>query len=135
MKKLLAVVTRSDGEFRGRVLRLPGCEIRAATEEQATAEIVAAAKAHLAAGREGANGYTSDQVEIVVAVEAPPPKRPRDDGLDELYDEAHRTFDPAELEQLLDIEERIKAGEGGAFEELMKELGFDPEGPADESNE
>ncbi len=70
MNKLLAIVERTEDGFRGYVPRLLGCEIRAATAEQAEAEIIAAAKAHLAAGREGTNGFAPDQVEIVVAVEA-----------------------------------------------------------------
>ena len=135
MKKLLAVVTRTEGGFRGHVPRLPGCEVRAATEKQAGADIISAAKAHLSAGREGANGFAPDQVDIVLMIEAPPPPRPRPDGMDELYDKARRDFDPAELEQLLDIEERIKEEKGGTFEEMMKELGFDAEEPADESAE
>jgi predicted RNase H-like HicB family nuclease len=135
MKKMLAVVRRTEDGFRGYVPKLPGCEIHAATPEQAEADITAAAKAHLAAGKEGTNGVTPDQVEIVVMIEAPPPARPRPDGMDELYDQAWREFDPAELEQLLDIEERIKAGEGGTFEELMSELGFEVEEPTGESAE
>ncbi len=135
MKKLLAVVRRIEDGFRGYVPRLPGCEVHAATAEQAEADITAAARAHLAAGKEGTNGATPDQVEIVVMVEAPPPARPRPDGMGALYDQAWRDFDPAELEQLLDIEERIKAGEGGTFEELMSELGFEVEEPAGESPE
>ena len=74
-------------------------------------------------------------MEIVVAIEAPPPARPRPDGMDALYDQAHREFDPTELEQLLDIEERIKTERGCTFEEMMNELGFDAEEPAGESAE
>jgi predicted RNase H-like HicB family nuclease len=128
-------VRRTDDGFRGYVPRLPGCEIRAATAEQAEADIAAAARAHIAAGKEGTNGFSSGQVEIVVAVEAPPPPRPRDDGMDEIYDQVHREFDPAELEQLLDIEERIKTEKTYSFEEMMRELGFaaeeSTEGPAE----
>ena len=133
MKKLLAIVNRTEDGFRGYVLRLPGCEIHAATAEQAETDIIAAAKAHLAAGKEGTNGFTPDQVEIVVAVEAPPPTRPRDDGMDEIYDRMRQEFDVADLEQLLDMEERMKTEKVYTFEEVMRELGLDAEGPADES--
>jgi hypothetical protein len=135
MKKLLAIVNRTEDGFRGYVLRLPGCEISAATAEQAEADVIAAAKAHIAAGKEGTNGFAPDQVEIVVAVEAPPPPRPRDDGMDEIYDQMHREFDPAELEQLLDVEERTKTEKGCTFEEMMSELGFDAEESAAEAAE
>lgn len=106
MKKLLAVVRRTDDGFRGYVPRLPGCEIRAATAEQAEGDVIAAVKAHLAAGKEGSNGFAPDQVEIIVAVEGPPPPRPRADGMDEIYDRLRRDFDPAAMEILLDWEER-----------------------------
>ena len=56
MKKLLAIVRRTEDGFRGYVPWLPGCEIRAATAEQAEADITAAAKAYLEAGKEGTNG-------------------------------------------------------------------------------
>ncbi len=135
MKKLLAVVTQTEGGFRGHVPRLPGCEVRAATEKQAKADVITAAKAHLAAGREGADGFASDQVEIVVAVEAPPPHRPRDDGMDALYDQAWRDFDVTDLEQLLDLDERIKAEKTYTFEEMMRKLGFEAEEPTDEPAE
>src|SRR5258708_115706 len=127
MKKLLAIVNRTEDGFRGYVLRLPGCEVRAASAEQAEADVIAAAKAHLAAGKEGTYGFAPDQVEIVVAVEAPPPPRPRDDGMDEIYDQMRRDFDPAELEQLLDIEERMKTEKFYTFEEMMDQLGLDAE--------
>ena len=131
MKKLLAIVNRIEDGFRGYVPRLPGCEIRAATAEQAEADVTAAAKAHLAADKEGTNGFTPDQVEIVVAVEAPPPPRPRADGMDEIYDQMRRDFDPADLEFFLDVEERMKTEKSYTFEEVMAELGFDPEEPTD----
>jgi predicted RNase H-like HicB family nuclease len=132
MKKLLAVVRRTEDGYRGYVPKLPGCEIYAATAEQAEADVTIAAKAHLAAGNEGTNGFAPDQVEIVVAVEAPPPPRPRDDGMDEIYDQMRRDFDPAELEFFLDAEERMKTEKFYSFEEVMAELGFDPEEPTDE---
>jgi predicted RNase H-like HicB family nuclease len=135
MKKLLAIVNRIEDGFRGYVPRLPSCEIHAATAEQAEVDIIAAAKAHLAAGKEGAKGLPPDQIEIVVAVEAPPPPRPRADGMDEIYDQLRRDFDPADLEQLLDIEERMKAERCYTFEGMMDELGFDAEEPAGESAE
>ncbi len=131
MKKLLAVVRRIKDGFRGYVPKLPGCEIYATTAEQGEADITAAAKAHLAAGKEGTNGFAPDQVEIVVAIEAPPPPRPRDDGMDEIYDQMRRDFDPAELEFFVDAEERMNTEKFYSFEEVMTELGFDPE-PTDE---
>jgi predicted RNase H-like HicB family nuclease len=131
MKKLLAIVNRTEDGFRGYVPKLPGCEVRAATAEQAEAAIIAAAKAHLAAGKEGTNGFAPGQVEIVVAIEASPP-RPRGDGMDEIYDQMRQNFDPADLESLLDIEERMKTEKFYTFEEVMAELGFDPEEPTNE---
>jgi predicted RNase H-like HicB family nuclease len=106
MKKLLAIVRRTEDGFRGYVPKLPGCEIRAATAEQAEADITAAAKAHLAAGKEGTNAFAPDQVEMVVAVEPPPPPRPRKDGMDEIYDRLRKEFDPAELEFFLHLDEQ-----------------------------
>ncbi len=82
MKKLLAVVRRTEDGFRGYVPQLPGCEIRAATAEQAEVDLTAAARAHLAAGHEGTNGTTPDQVEIAVVVEPPVPEHLRGDGAD-----------------------------------------------------
>src|SRR5438270_14019649 len=135
MKKLLAIVRRTEHGFRAYVPKLPGCEIRAATAEQAEADIIAAAKAHLAGGKEGVNGLAPDQVEVVVAVEAPPPPRPRADGMDEIYDRLRREFDVADLEQLLDMEERMKTEKLYTFEEVMHELGLDAEEPSDEPAE
>jgi predicted RNase H-like HicB family nuclease len=121
VKKYLAVVERCDGGFRGYLPRLPGCEVRAATAEEAGAKIIDAGRARLATE----NGAKPDEVEIVVAVEAPPPPRPRPDGLDDLYDQLHREFDPLDLEFFLNLDEQ----QGCSFEELMAELGLDPEGP------
>jgi predicted RNase H-like HicB family nuclease len=82
MKKILAVVRRTEDGFRGYVPQLPGCEIRAATAEQAEVDLTAAARAHLATGREGTNGTAPDQVEIAVVVEPPMPEHLRADDAD-----------------------------------------------------
>jgi predicted RNase H-like HicB family nuclease len=133
MKKLLAVVRRIEGGFRGYVPKLPGCEIRAETAEQAEADITAAAKAHLAAGKEGANGLAPDQVEVVVAVEAPPPPRPRADGMDEIYDRLRREFNPADLEDFLDWENKEWVE---ITDDFLRELeGEATEQPVDEAQE
>jgi hypothetical protein len=52
--------------------------------------------------------------------------------MDEIYDQMHRDFDPAELEQLLDIEERMKTEKFYTFEEMMDQLGLDTEEPDNE---
>jgi predicted RNase H-like HicB family nuclease len=119
--KYLAIVERCDGGFRGYLPRVPGCEVRAATAEEASANITAAGRARLTAD----NGVKPEEVEIIVAVEAPPPPRPRPDGLDDLYDQLHRDFDPLDLEFFLHLDEQ----KGYTFEEMMAELGLDPEGP------
>jgi predicted RNase H-like HicB family nuclease len=82
MKKILAVVRRTEVGYRGYVPKLPGCEIHAATAEQAEVDLTAAARAHLAAGREGTNGTAPDQVEIAVVVEPPLPEHLRADDAD-----------------------------------------------------
>jgi hypothetical protein len=133
MKRLLAVVRRIDDGFRGYVPRLPGCEVRAATAEQAEAAVIAAARAHLAAGKEGTNGMAPDQVEIIAAVEAPPPPRPRDDGMDEIYDRMRREFNPEELEVFPDWESQEWVE---MTDDFLRELeGGAPEQPVDETKE
>ncbi len=52
--------------------------------------------------------------------------------MDEIYDQMRQNFDPADLESLLDIEERMKTEKFYTFEEVMAELGFDPEEPTNE---
>ena len=42
MKKILAIVRRTEDGFRGYVPKLPGCEIRATTAEQAEVDLIAA---------------------------------------------------------------------------------------------
>jgi predicted RNase H-like HicB family nuclease len=122
MKKLLAIVQPTADGFRGYVPRLPGCEVRAATAEQAEADISDAARAHLAANKDGTNGFRPDEVEIVVAVQPlPPPLRHRGDGLDEIYNEMGNDFNPEELELLLNWDEH----KWFTFEEVMAELGLD----------
>ena len=135
MKKLLAVVTQTEGGFRGHVPAAAGLRSPRGHGEAGEGGRHHRGQAHLAAGREGADGFASDQVEIVVAVEAPPPHRPRDDGMDALYDQAWRDFDVTDLEQLLDLDERIKAEKTYTFEEMMRKLGFEAEEPTDEPAE
>jgi predicted RNase H-like HicB family nuclease len=77
MKKILAVVRRTEDGYRGYVPKLPGCEIRAATAEQAEENLTAAARAHVAAGKEGTNGFAADEVEFAVVVEPPLPEHLR----------------------------------------------------------
>jgi predicted RNase H-like HicB family nuclease len=77
MKKILAVVRRTEDGYRGYVPKLPGCEIRAATAEQAEADLTAAARAHVAAGEGGTNGYAAPEVEFAVVVEPPLPEHLR----------------------------------------------------------
>src|SRR5438270_12571397 len=133
MKKLLAIVRRTEHGFRAYVPKLPGCEIRAATAEQAEADIIAAAKAHLAGGKEGVNGLAPDQVEVVVAVEAPPPPRPRADGMDEIYDRLRREFNPEDLEDFLDWENKGWVEITDEF--LHEHEGETAEQPVDEAQE
>ena len=75
MKKILAVVRRAEDGYRGYVPKLPGCEVRAATAEQAEVDLTAAAYAHIAAGKEGTNGFAPGQVEFAVVVEPSLPER------------------------------------------------------------
>ena len=133
MKKLLAVVRRVDGGFRGYVPKLPGCEIRAATAEQAEADISAAASAHIAAGKQGVGGFSPDQVEIAVAVEPEVPEKYRCDGVEAAF--MRRQFelpDDDMLEALLNPEEH----EWLSFEDVERELGLEQgkaptDGPAE----
>jgi predicted RNase H-like HicB family nuclease len=112
--KYLAVVDRCEGGFRGYVPRLPGCEVRAATAEEAEANIIAAARARLTAD----NGVKPEDIEVIVAVEAPPPPRPRGDGLDEVYDRLRREFDPKCLELLMNWENEVWY----PFEDILEDL-------------
>jgi predicted RNase H-like HicB family nuclease len=124
MKKILAVVRRTEDGYRGYVPKLPGCEIRAATAEQAEADIATAARAHLAAGKEGTNGFALDQVEIVVAVEPIPPQRPSANGSDDVFHSWGYELPSDEiLEAMLNPEEHKWL----TFEEVMCELGLDAE--------
>ena len=121
MTKLLAIVEPTEDGFRGYVPRLPGCEVHAATAEQTEVDLTAAARAHLAAHREGTNGFDPDRVEIVVVVEPPPPApRQRGDGLDEIFNKMGSGFNPEELEFFLNLDEQKFV----SFEEVMSELGF-----------
>ena len=131
MKKLLAVVRRTDGAFRGYVPKLPGCEIHAATAAQAEVDITAAAKAHLAAGKEGTNGMAPDQVEIAVVVEPAIPEHLSGDGEEAALQRWGYELPSDEmLEAMLHPEEH----EWMTFEEMMAELGFDLEEPSAEGN-
>ncbi len=122
MTKLLAIVEPTEDGFRGYVPRLPGCEVRAATAEQAEADIQSAARTHLAAHKDGTNGFHPDKVVIVVVVKPPPPPpRQRGDGLDEIYNQMDDYFNPEHLELLLNWEEQ----QWFTFEEVMAELGFE----------
>jgi predicted RNase H-like HicB family nuclease len=126
--KYLAVVDHCEGGFRGYVPRLPGCEVRAATAEEAEASIIAAARARLTAD----NGVKPEDVEVIVAVEAPPPPRPRGDGMDEVYDQARRGFDPLLLERLFDWEKEPCC----SFEDILRDMEEDaPEARADGAEE
>jgi predicted RNase H-like HicB family nuclease len=130
MKKMLAVVRRTEDGFRGYVPKLPGCEIRAATAEQAEAEITVAARAHLAAGKEGTNGTAPDQVEIAVVVEPPLPEHLRADDADPIARWGWELPSDEELDRFLNPDDY----EWVTFEEMMTELGFDPEEPSVEGN-
>ena len=124
MQKLLAVVRRTDDGFRGYVPRLPGCEIRAATAEQAEAGLTAAARSHIAAGKEGANGFALDEIEIVVVVEPIPPQRIYANEWDDaLHRWGYELPSDETLEAMLNPEEHKWL----TFEEVMCELGLDPE--------
>ena len=64
MKKYLAIVERCEGGFRGYLPRVPGCEVRAATAEETSTNIIAAGRACLTADngvkpavRRGPAGY------------------------------------------------------------------------------
>jgi predicted RNase H-like HicB family nuclease len=126
MKKLLAVVRRTEDGFRGYVPKLPGCEVHAATAEQAEADVIAAARAHLAAGKEGTNGMSLDTVEIVPAVEPPPPPPPPADVEDvAAYYWGFEFLSDEELEAMLNPEDH----QWFTFEEVMRELGYDEAEP------
>jgi hypothetical protein len=117
--KYLAIVERCDGGFRGYLPRVPGCEVRAATAEEAEANIIAAGRRQLTAD----NGVKPEEVEVIVAVEAPPPPRPRSDGLDEVYDRLRREPDLKSLELLMNWENEVWY----PFEDILKDL--EDEGP------
>jgi hypothetical protein len=117
-KKYLAMVDRCDGGFRGYLPRVPGCEVFAATAEEAKAKVIDAGCARITAD----NGVKPEEVEIIVAVEAPPPPRPRPDGMDAIYDQAHRDFDPTCLEVLLDWENEVWY----PFEHILRDLEGNP---------
>ena len=124
MKKLLAVVRRTEDGYRGYVPKLPGCEIRAATAEQAETDLKAAARAHITAAKEGTNGLTLDEAEIVVVVEpVPPPRLSTNEQEDAIYRWGYELPDDETLEAMLNPDEH----KWFTFEEVMSELGFDPE--------
>jgi predicted RNase H-like HicB family nuclease len=124
MKKILAIVRRTEDGFRGYVPKLPGCEIRAATAEQAEADLTAAARAHVAAGKEGTNGFAADEVEFAVVVEPIPPERIYANETDEaIHRWGYELPDDETLEAMLNPDEHKWL----TFEEVMSELGLDPE--------
>jgi predicted RNase H-like HicB family nuclease len=121
MTKLLVIVERKGGGFRGFVPRLPGCETFAATEQQAEADILVAARARLAANEERTNGIRPD-MEIVVVVQPPPlPPRQVGDGLDDFYNAQPHELSDQQLEMLLNWEEQ-EGGSEDAFEALIDEF-------------
>ena len=131
MTKLLAIVEPTEDGFRGYVPRLPGCEVRAATAEQAEADIQSAARAHLAANKEGTNGFHPGAAEIVVVVKPPPsPPRQRGDGLDEIFNQMRDDITAEELELLLNWEEH----KWFTFDEVMAELGLETTESANDEN-
>ena len=125
MSKLLAVVRRTEEGFRGYVPKLPGCEIHAATAERAEADITAAARAHLAAGEEGANGAAPDQIEIAVVVEPEIPEQYRGDGEEAALMRWGYELPDDMLEALLNPDEH----EWLTFEDIVTELGLEEEEP------
>ncbi len=129
MKKILAVVRRTDDGFRGYVPKLPGCEIRAATAAQAEADIASAARARLAAGKEGTNGAAADPVEIAVVVEPEVPEQYRGDGEEAaLMRWGYELPNDDMLEALLNPEEHEwEEMDDAAFDQFLHEL----EEPAD----
>jgi predicted RNase H-like HicB family nuclease len=121
MQRLLAIVERREGGFRGYVTKLPGCEIHAPTEQQAEADILAAARAHLAANKEGTNGSRPDMEIVVVVQPPPPPPRQVGDGLDDFYNAQPHELSDEQLEMLLNWEEQ-EGGSEDAFEALIDQL-------------
>jgi hypothetical protein len=121
--KYLAIVERCDGGFRGYLPRVPGSEVRAATAEEASANIIAAGRARITAD----NGVDPDEVEIIVAVEAPPPPRPRADGLDEVYERMRKDYESLEL--LINWENEVWYPFEDLLEELDAEDGAPPQAP------
>jgi predicted RNase H-like HicB family nuclease len=105
MKKMLAVVRRTEDGYRGYVPKLPGCEVRAATPEQAEEDLTAAARAHVAAGKEGTNGFAADEVEFAVVVEPPLPEHLRKEDADPVTRWGWKLPSDEMLEALLHPEE------------------------------
>jgi predicted RNase H-like HicB family nuclease len=125
MKKMLAVVRKTEDGYRGYVPKLPGCEVRAATAEQAEADIAPAARAYLAVGKEGTNGYAPDEIEIAVVVEPPLPAHLRCADADPIALLGWELPSDEMLEALLHPEEH----EWLTFADVMRELGYDEAEP------
>lgn len=64
--KYLVIVERTADGFRGYAQRLSGCEIRAVTEEEAEAGIIAPVKKYVADGKVSINGSANGEVEVIV---------------------------------------------------------------------
>lgn len=128
MKKILAIVRRTEAGFRGYVPCLPGCEIRAATAESAEADLTAAAHAYLEAGKEGTNGLAPDQVEFAVVVEPALPEHLRGDDADPVARWGWELPSDEMLEALLHPEEHEWAE---MDENFLREL----EGKAEQSKD
>ncbi len=114
--KYLALVERTPDGFRDYAHRLAGCQVFAATAKEAEDGIIAAVKARPNAVKD--NG----QVEVIVAVQGPAPKRPRDDGMDELYDQFQKEFTPEELEWVLTFDPEKVLADCITGEELLRQL-------------
>jgi predicted RNase H-like HicB family nuclease len=119
MWKLLANVQETQGGFRGYIPCLPGCEACGATVEEVEVNLTAAVRKHLADHSE--NGVKPDEVEVIIAVEAPRPPRPSDERLAAIYDESWRPLTQEDLEFFLHLDEQ----QWVSFEEVMSELGLD----------
>src|SRR6266404_6321202 len=110
--KYLVIAKASDVGYNAWVPRVPECRASGATLAEATANIEAALRAHLAS-----NGTESGVLEVVV-IEDVWQSRKLGDGLDESYNELARNVPVEELELLLNLEEKQLI----PFEDVIREF-------------
>jgi predicted RNase H-like HicB family nuclease len=112
--KVLVIAKRCGDGYEATVPRLPGCGAHGATLAEATAKVTAAIRERLAAE---SSRQAADDLEVVVAENVWQERR-KGDGLDDVYNQYAREFDPLSLESLFNVDQ----AEDASFDAIIEEL-------------